>query len=360
MKIPAYDMTGIHNEIKKQVSETMERVIDKNWFIQGEEVNSFEKEYAEFTGTNEAIGVSNGLDALNLSLVSLEIPKGSEVIIPGNTFIATALAASYADLKVVLVDPDIDTYTIDSKKIENAITDKTKAIMPVHLYGRACEMDAIMEIAKKYGLYVIEDNAQAQGATYKGRQTGTFGDAAATSFYPGKNIGAFGDGGGITTNNDELAKKIRMYQNYGSEQKYYHEYKGFNARLDEIQAAILRIKLPLLKKWNNERKEIAQIYGANINNSKIILPQYYEGNVWHQYVIRTEQRDELQKYLSDNGISTVIHYPIPIHKQKAYSELSHYSLPVTEELCNTVLSLPIYPYIGEEKLNYIIDVLNRY
>jgi dTDP-4-amino-4,6-dideoxygalactose transaminase len=360
MKIQAYDMTGIHNEIKKEVTEAIQGVIDKNWFIQGEEVKNFEKEYAEFTGTSEAIGVSNGLDALHLSLVSLDIPKGSEVIVPGNTFIATALAASYADLKVVLVDADINTYTIDPKKIENAITDKTKAIMPVHLYGRTCEMDPIMEIAKKYGLYVIEDNAQAQGATYKGKQTGTFGDAAGTSFYPGKNIGAFGDSGCITTNNNDLAKKIRMYQNYGSEEKYHHEYKGFNARLDEMQAAILRVKLPLLKKWNNERREVAQIYGENVKNSKIILPEYCEGHVWHQYVIRTEKRDELQKYLSDNGISTVIHYPIPIHKQKAYSELSDYSLPVTEELSKTVLSLPIYPYIGEEKLSYIIDVLNRY
>ena len=320
--------------------------------------------FAEFCSTKYCIGVGNGLDALMLALKALEIGAGDEVIVPSNTYIATALAVTYVGAKPAFVEPKIETFNIDPDRIEEAITDKTKAIMPVHLYGQACEMDSIMDIARKHNLKVIEDCAQAHGATYKGRRVGSFGDAAGFSFYPGKNLGALGDAGAVVTNNKELADKIRALGNYGSDYKYHHIYKGNNSRLDELQAAFLAAKLPHMDKINAERRRIADRYLREIKNDKIILPVVMDDMVpvWHIFGIRCAERDELEKYLNEKCIGTNKHYPIPMHLQECYKDLGYKEgdFPIAEEISNTELSLPMYYGMNDEEIQYVIDAINKF
>ena len=358
------NLNPMHEEIKKEVMEAMERVYDSGWYILGKEVENFEREFAAYCNVKYALGVGNGLEALHLILRAYEIGENDEVIIPSNTYIATALAVSYTGATPVFVEPYENTFNINPNLIEKHITKKTKAIIPVHLYGQPCDMDPINEISKRYNLKVIEDNAQSQGAEYKCRKTGSLGDAAGTSLYAGKNIGALGDGGIITTNDVDLYEKIKALRNYGSQKKYYNEYKGFNSRLDEIQAAILSVKLKYLDKWNTNRQQIVNKYIKQIDNKYIVLPKKLDNvnHVYHQFIIRCERRDELQKHLKNCGIDTMIHYPVPIHKQKAYEEYRDLigKLPIAEKLANEVLSLPIYPYMKEEDINLIIESINNF
>lgn len=358
------DMKPMHDKIKDEIMKSIEKVYDSNWYILGKEVEAFEEEFAAYCGTKYCIGVGNGLEALHLILRGYGIGEGDEVIVPSNTYIATALAVNYAGATPVFVEPDNRTYNIDPNLIEASITEKTKAIMAVHLYGQPCDMDPINEIAKKYNLKVIEDNAQSQGAIYKGRKTGNLGDAAGISFYPGKNLGALGDAGAITTNDKELADKIRILRNYGSNKKYYNEYKGYNSRLDEMQAAILRVKLRYLDEWNNYRREVANTYLNKINNKNIVLPYVLEDTnpVWHQFIIRTNNREELQNYLEEQEISTMIHYPVPIHKQEAYKEYSSMigKLPIAESIAEEILSLPIYPEMSKIDIEKVIEKIENY
>lgn len=365
MNVPFVSFEKMHSEIRKEIFNKFQEVYNKNWFIQGKEDTAFEKEFAEFCGTQYCVGCGTGLDAIFLILKGMGIGADDEVIVPSNTFIATALAVSYAGATPVLVEPRIDTCTIDPTKIEEKITDKTKAIIAVHLYGRAAEMDEITAIADKYGLKVIEDAAQAHGALYKERKVGSLGYAAAFSFYPGKNLGALGDGGAVTTNDEELADKIRMLGNYGAKIKYHHEYKGNNTRLDEVQAAFLRIKLKNLVRWNADRNKTADKYLKEINNPLIKKPLPCDGNhynVWHLFVIQSDKRDELEAYLNGKGIGTTKHYPIPIHKQKAYSKevCANQVFPIAEKLSSTVLSIPMYYGMSEEEVDYVIDTLNSF
>ena len=365
MKIPFATFEPMHQEIRNELDAAYERVMNRSYFIQGEECKKFEEEYSAYIGTRYCIGVGTGLDAIYLILRAMAIGNGDEVIVPSNTFIATALAVSYTGATPVFVDPVINTYNIDVNKIEEKITNKTKAVIAVHLQGRAADMDAINEIARKYNLYVIEDAAQAHGAKYKGRKAGTLSDAAAFSFYPGKNLGALGDGGCVTTNNKVLADKIRALGNYGSDYKYHHIYKGTNSRLDEMQAAFLRAKLPYLDKWNDARRSIAKRYLKEIVNPLIKLPMEtsadYE-HVYHVFAIRCEKRDELEEYLYKNGILTVKHYPIPIHMQKAYEDLhlEEDSLPIVKEISKTILSIPMYYGMSNEDIRYVIDTINGF
>ncbi|WP_370774120.1 DegT/DnrJ/EryC1/StrS family aminotransferase [Clostridium sp.] len=361
MRIPFVSFEEMHSLIKNELECVFREVLNSNWFIKGKFLAEFEKKFADYCGAKKCIGCGNGLDALSLILKAYNISDGDEVIIPANTFIATALAVSYVGATPVLVDNN-DFYNIDVELIEKAITDKTKAIIAVHLYGMPADMDPINEIASKYGLVVIEDAAQAHGAIYKGKKVGTLGDAAAFSFYPGKNLGALGDGGAVVTNNEEIAEKIRNLGNYGSSKKYVHEFKGVNSRLDEMQAAFLNIKLNHLDDWNNSRKEIAKYYLANITNQKVKLPQLINEieTVWHLFVVRVENRDEFIKYLSDNGIQALIHYPITVNKQDAYKELNSYTFEKAEKYANEIVSLPMYPGLTEEMLRYVVDVINKF
>jgi dTDP-4-amino-4,6-dideoxygalactose transaminase len=355
----------MHKLIRSEIMKTFQDVYDANWFVMGKKLEAFEKEFAAFNDTNYSIGVSNGLDALHLALKALNVTKGDEVIVPSNTYIATALAASYVGATPVFVEPDAYTYNINPANIEAAITSKTKVIMPVHLYGQACEMDAIMAIAKKHNLFVVEDNAQAHGATFNGKITGSFGNANGTSFYPGKNLGALGDAGAVTTNDESIAKKIAMLRSYGSEKKYHNEEIGFNMRLDEVQAGFLSVKLKHLNDWTKQRKEIAKQYNESlINVGDTVLPAVHVNatHVYHLYVIKTKNRDGLQKHLSENGIGTLIHYPIPPHLQKAYQSLGFKkgSFPIAEELADNCLSLPIWPGMTNEQVQFIVDKIKLY
>jgi len=365
MEIPFADLRPMHDEIRADLDAAYKKVMDNSWFIQGKELEAFEKEFAEYVGVKHCIGVATGLDALYLVLKAYGIGAGDEVIVPSNTFIATALAVSYAGATPVFVEPVLETFNIDASRIEAAITPKTKAIMAVQLQGRCCDMDEINRIAKAHDLKVIEDAAQAHGSKYKGKMAGALGDAAGFSFYPGKNLGALGDGGCVTTNDDELAAKVRALGNYGSDYKYHHIYKGTNSRLDEMQAAFLRVKLPHLDKWNENRRQIAARYLAEIKNPLIKLPlatsETYE-HIYHVFVIRCEKRDELEKYLADNGIHTVKHYPIPMHMQQAYAELQipEGALPIAEEISRTVLSIPMYYGMKEEYIMHIISLINKF
>lgn len=365
MKIPFATFVPMHNEIRKELDAAYAKVLDKSYFIQGEECHKFEEEYAEYCGTQYCVGVATGLDAIYLILKALDIKAGDEVIVPSNTYIATALAVSFTGATPVFVEPTIETYNIDVSRIEERITLNTKAIIAVHLQGRAADMDSINEIAKTHGLYVIEDAAQGHGAKYKGRKVGALSDAAAWSFYPGKNLGALGDGGCITTNNKNIADKVRALGNYGSDYKYHHIYQGTNSRLDEMQAAFLRVKLSHLDKWNKARQTIAQRYLEGIKNPLITLPvassSEYE-HVYHVFVIRCDKRDELERYLENNGIGTVKHYPIPMHLQKAYESLhiSRGELPIAEEISRTVLSIPMYYGMADDEIEYVIDKLNNF
>jgi len=364
--IPFLDLKSLNTQYRAELIEASTRVIDSGWFIQGNECKEFDNEFAQYCGTKYAIGVANGLDALILILRAYKelgfMKDGDEVIVPSNTYIASILAISQNNLIPVLVEPDINTYLIDPTKIEEKITSKTKAILPVHLYGQTCEMDKINEIAKKYNLKVIEDSAQSHGAYFTNKRSGNLGDASGFSFYPGKNLGALGDGGAVTTNDEELALAIKALGNYGSHKKYENLYKGINSRLDEMQAAMLRVKLKYLDEEVKKRREIANYYLQNIKNDKLILPtvRAEDNHVWHLFVIRTNKRDELQKYLSDNGVQTLIHYPIPPHKQMAYKEWNNESYPISEQIHDEVMSLPISGVQSFEDTKKIVRLLNEY
>ncbi|MBN8836639.1 MAG: DegT/DnrJ/EryC1/StrS family aminotransferase [Sphingobacteriia bacterium] len=365
MKIPFVSFEGMHQPIRSEMLKAFEEFYDKGWFVLGDAVKEFEKNYAAFNQAPHAIGVSNGLDALFLSLKALGIGEGDEVIVPSNTYIASWLAISYTGAKPVPVEPDINTYNIDVSKIKDALTSRTKAIMPVHLYGQACQMDTIMQLAQTYNLYVIEDNAQAQGAMYNNKVTGSFGDVNATSFYPGKNLGALGDAGAITTGSDTIAEKIIALRNYGSHKKYYNEYIGYNMRLDEMQAAFLNIKLQHLQLWNKERNIIADIYNDMLNNvGDLILPLTANNatHVYHLYVIRTKQRDSLQQYLAENNIGSLIHYPVPPHLQNAYKGLNYKKgdFPIAEEIANTCLSLPMWPGLTKAMILEVVRMIKTF
>ena len=364
MKIPFVTFKPMEAELDKELREAFDRVYTRSWYIEGVEDAAFEKAFAEYCDSKYCVGVGNGLDALFLALKALGVGAGDEVIVPSNTYIATALAVTYVGATPVFVEPDIRTFNIDPTRIEEAITEKTKAIMPVHLYGQPCDMDPIMEIAKKNGLFVVEDCAQAHGATYKGKVIGSFGDAAGFSFYPGKNLGALGDAGATVTNNEELAKKVRALGNYGSDYKYHHIYKGNNSRLDELQAAFLAAKLPHLNRMNEERRRIAQKYIDGIKNEEVILPYIpeYANPVWHIFGIRCKRRDELEKFLNDAGIGTNKHYPIPMHLQECYKGLGFKEgdFPIAEEISSTQLSIPMYYGMTDEEVQYVIDKVNEF
>lgn len=354
----------MERELDKELKIAFERVFNASWYIEGKEDETFEKAFAEYCGAKYCVGVGNGLDALMLALKALDIGEGDEVLVPSNTYIATALAVTYVGATPIFVEPRIETFNIDPNRIEAAITGKTKAIMPVHLYGQACEMDSIMEIAKQHNLRIVEDCAQAHGATYKGQKVGTFGDVAGFSFYPGKNLGALGDAGATITNNEELANKIRALGNYGSDYKYHHIYKGHNSRLDELQAAFLSAKLPLLDKINDERRRIASRYISEIKNDKIILPYISDEcvPVWHIFGVRCNCRDRLDKYLTEKEIGTNKHYPIPIHMQDCYKDLEYKKgdFPIAEEISETELSIPMYYGMTEEQIQHVIDCVNGF
>ena len=362
--IPFLDLKGVNAQYREELIKACTKVIDSGWYVQGTEHKEFEKEFAGYCGTKYAVGVANGLDALILIIRAYKemeiMQEGDEVIVPSNTYIASILAISENNLVPVLVEPDINTYLLDVSKIEEKITSKTKAIMPVHLYGQTCEMSEVNTIAKRYNLKVIEDSAQSHGAYYRDKRCGNLGDASGFSFYPGKNLGALGDGGAVTTNDEELATTIRALGNYGSYKKYENLYQGINSRLDEMQAAMLRVKLRYLDEEIVRRKEIANYYLENIKNENIILPTITTDSVWHLFVIRTTKREELQKYLLENEIQTLIHYPLPPHKQEAYKEWNDDSYFISERIHNEVLSLPISSIQSLEDTKKIIQVLNDY
>ncbi len=361
------DLQKIHARYADLLKQAAAEVIDSGWYLFGKHLETFEKNLASYINVKETIGTGNGLDSLSLILrgyIEMGIMKpGDEIIVPANTFIASLLAISHAGLKPILAEPDLRTYNLDLSRLEEKITKRTRAIMVVHLYGRVCWDDELQALAKKYGLKIIEDNAQAIGSEWQGKRSGTLGDAAGNSFYPGKNLGALGDGGAVTTNDPELAGIIRALHNYGSTKKYEHNYPGFNSRLDEIQAAFLNIKLKYLEEDNQKRRVIANIYLEQIQNETVILPDLpseSKNHVWHLFVIRNANRKDLQKYLYENGIETLIHYPVPPHKQRAYKQFINEELPVTEKIHQEVLSLPISPVLTIEEALYITDKLNRY
>ena len=364
MNIPFASFEIMHSEIKEEFLQDFQRILQSNWFIKGKEDKRFEHIFAEYIGRKFCIGCGNGLDAIMLSLKALGISSGDEVIVPSNTFIATALAVSYTGATPIFVEPRLDTYNINPELIEKAITSKTKAIIPVHLYGQPAEMTDIKKIAKDYNLFVVEDCAQAHGATYYGQKIGTFGDLGAFSFYPGKNLGALGDAGAVVTDNDDLAEIVRALGNYGSKEKYDHIYQGNNSRLDEIQAAFLSTKLRYLDKWNQERKRIAARYMREIVNPDIILPYIVDGAdpVWHVFAIRCKKRDQLEQYLKEKGIETNKHYPIPLHLQKAYVglKISKGTYPIAEEISVTELSIPMYYGMSDDQVHYVIDCINGF
>ena len=359
MNVPFLDLKTPYTELQSELDSAYRRVMESGWYILGEEVESFESEFSAYCGVKHCIGVGNGLEALHLILRAYGIGPGDEVILPANTYIATWLAVSYTGAIPVPVEPDLHTYNLDPELVEKAITDKSRAILAVHLYGQPADMDPIIGVARKYGLKVIEDAAQAHGARYKGKLTGALGDAAGWSFYPGKNLGAMGDAGAITTEDDELADRVRVLRNYGSRTKYYNEVKGYNSRLDSLQAAFLRVKLRYLDRWNQHRKLIAAQYRDGLANAFEVtlpfVPEAFEPS-WHVFVIRHPRRDILQNHLTAAGIGTLIHYPLPPHLSKAYSELGFRSgsYPITEKIANTVLSLPMGPHLTAEQTERVI------
>lgn len=360
------DLQKITQRYSDEIHDAVTRVIDSGWYLQGKENEEFERNYSSYIGTRHTIGCANGLDALiwifrgYIEMGVLQV--GDEVIVPANTYIASILAISENGLKPVLVEPDLTTYQIDDTKIESAITSKTKAILIVHLYGQCAYTNKISEICGKYGLKLIEDNAQAHGCMFGGRKTGSLGDAAGHSFYPGKNLGALGDAGAVTTDDQELANVIRAIANYGSTKKYVFKYIGRNSRLDEIQAAILNVKLKYLDEDVAIRKKVAEYYITHITNPRIITPGItdWDNHVFHIFPIRCKDRNELQKYLMDNGVQTIIHYPIPPHKQECYREWNNLSFPITEQIHAEELSLPMSPVITEEEIGIVTDLLNRW
>lgn len=361
------DLQKINLQYQEEIEAKLLETFRSGWYLLGDQVKSFEQNLAQYIGSSNAIGVANGLDALRLILKAYlelgQLKVGDEVIVPANTYIASLLAITDNRLKPVFAEPNIETYNVDISKIEALITPKTKAIMVVHLYGQACWSEELETLAKKYNLKIIEDNAQAIGAEWKGIKTGNLGDSAGFSFYPGKNLGALGDAGAVTCKDNILAKTIRTLANYGSEEKYINKYQGLNSRLDEIQASVLDVKLKYIDADNEKRRKIAEQYITEISNPKIILPELPKNSdehVWHLFVLRTAKRDQLQKYLVENGIQTLIHYPIPPHKQKAYKYFNRLSFPITEKIHEEVLSLPISPVMEEEEISKVIQVINEF
>ena len=362
MQVPFLDLGRHHQPIRPALDAAYNRVMDSGWFIMGPELEAFEAEFSQYCEVKHCIGVGNGLEALHLLLRAYGIGPGDEVIVPSNTFIATWLAVTQCGATPVAVEPDVNTHNIDPTLIASAITSCTRAIIPVHLYGQPADMDPINALAAKHGLVVIEDAAQAQGARYKGRRAGSLGHAAATSFYPGKNLGALGDGGAVLTNNDAIAEKVKQLRNYGSKVKYQHDLLGYNSRLDEMQAAFLRVKLTVLDEGNARRREVADQYSRLLANADIVLPYVpeYADPVWHLYVIRSKQRDALKAYLEQRGVSTVIHYPIPPHRQACYQEFLGHNLPVAELLAGEVLSFPMSPQIKTAEIEYVVSKILGY
>lgn len=368
--IPFLDLKSVNKQYRTELIEACTRVIDSGWYIGGNELEKFEQNFAEYCGTKFAIGVANGLDALILTLRAWKelgkLKDGDEVIVPSNTYIASILAITANNLEPVLVEPDIRTYNIDISKIEEAITSRTKVILPVHLYGQLADMPAIIEIANKHKLLVLEDSAQSHGAQIDNKKSGNWGDASGFSFYPGKNLGALGDAGAVTTNNEELAQMLRALRNYGSHEKYKNLVPGVNSRLDEIQAAMLDVKLKFLDQEVEHRRKIASLYLEKINNPLIALPlsninvEKYQQHVWHLFVIRTKDRDALQKYLEKKGIQTLIHYPIPPHQQQAYKEWNNLSYPISEQIHSEVLSLPIGPTLSLDDAKKVVQLCNTF
>lgn len=364
MIVPFVDLKAQYNTIAKEVNSAIQRVLEKTDFILGEDVRLFEEEFAGYCGVKYAVGVDNGVSALELGLKALGIGPGDEVITADNTFIATASAISFTGAKPILVDIDPKTYNIAIEEIEAAITARSKAIIPVHLYGQPADMDAILEIARHYGLFVVEDACQAHGALYKGRRAGSMGDLAAFSFYPAKNLGAYGDGGMLVTNSEAIAAKVRMFRNYGQKEKYCHVSLTYNRRLDTVQAAILRVKLKYLDRWNEARRRHAALYNELLKDTDLIIPfeAEYATHVYHLFVIRVNDRDHLQTYLQSRGIATGIHYPIPIHLQDVYSSLGYKrgAFPVTEQFAGEILSLAMFPELTEEQVKTVASTIKQY
>lgn len=355
------DLQRVNQPYQEEIAEAMRRVAESGWYILGKEVTTFEQNWATYCGTSHCIGVANGLNALELIFRAFDFPEGSEVIVPANTYIASILSVTSLGLKPIWVEPDPKTLNIDTRKIERKITPNTKAIMAVHLYGKCCEMKPIWEIARKHGLKVVEDAAQAHGAMYHGFKAGNLSDAAAFSFYPTKNLGALGDAGAVNTNDSDLARKIASLRNYGSTIKYYNDHIGTNSRLDELQAAILNVKLKYLETENQRRRELARFYLSEIKHPDLVLPNFktlYE-DAWHLFVVRHPKREQFIDFLMENGVQATVHYPIPAHKQRAYSEYNHLNLPITERIHNEVISLPLNPTLTDKEAEYIVQVINQ-
>ena len=363
MKVPFLELKPSYVELKEELDAAVARVLDSGWYLLGEELEVFEQEFATYTETKHCVGVGNGLEALHLSLRAHGVGLGDEVIVPSNTYIATWLAVSYAGATPVPVEPCEATYNLDPARLEDALTEHTRAVIPVHLYGQPADMDPIMSLAEQHGLFVLEDAAQAHGARYKGRRVGGLGNAGAWSFYPGKNLGAFGDAGAITTNDAALAERLRSLRNYGSRVKYVNEVKGFNSRMDELQAAVLRVKLRHLDAWNARRGHLADSYLKGLEATDLTLPHVpdWAEPVWHLFVVRSPVRDELQRELKQRGVGTLIHYPIPPHLQKAYAELGFIKgdFPIAEAIHHSVLSLPIGPQLEPEAVDYVVETLRK-
>lgn len=363
MKVPFSILERQYKMYQEEYETKVLEILRKGWYILGEETEKFEKEYAKYVGTKYSLGIDNGLNALVLAFRALNIGQGDEVVVQGNTFIATVMGITINGATPIFVEPD-KFYNIDIEKIEEKITERTKAICVVHLYGQATKMDKVLELCKKYNLKLVEDCAQAHGAEFNGQKVGSFGDIGCFSFYPGKNLGCFGDGGAITTNNEEIYKRIKMLRSYGSEKKYHHVEVGYNARLDELQAGLLRIKLSHLSELTKERENIAKRYLTEIKNPLIQLPKLKENctHVWHLFVVKVEDRDKFQKYLEENEIGTVIHYPIPPHLSEAYRDLGYKvgDYLITEDYANTIVSLPLYNGMTREEIDYVIEKINEY
>lgn len=362
MTVPFLDLQATYFELRGEIDSAIKRVLESGWYILGEEVSTFEQEYAAYCEAKYCVGVANGLDALHLALLALSVGPGDEVIVPSNTYIATWLAVSQCGATPVPVEPNEATYNIDPACIEEAITPRTKAILPVHLYGQPADIDPILEIARKHGLKVLEDAAQAHGARYKGKRIGAHGDVVAWSFYPGKNLGAYGDGGAITTDDPEIADRIRVLRNYGSRVRYVNEVQGYNSRLDPVQAAVLRVKLKVLDAWNARREKIAARYTTALAATGLIFPAVpaWAEPIWHLYMVQNSRRDTLQKTLGEAGISTLIHYPIPPHLQQAYANAGYVEgqFPIAERMASQLLSLPIGPQLDDVSVDAVIAALN--
>jgi len=362
LNVPFLDLKAGYSELKGEINEAIKNVLDSGWYILGPEVESFENDFAKYCGADHCVSLANGLDALHLALLCLGVKPGDEVIVPSNTYIATWLAVSQCGAIPVPVEPDIETFNMLPSNIEAAISGRTKVILPVHLYGHPADMDSILSIAKKYDLKVLEDAAQSHGSEYKGKRLGSHGDMVAWSFYPGKNLGAYGDGGAITTNDPGIAEYMRVIRNYGSEVKYFNKFKGFNSRLDPIQASILRIKLKYLDAWNERRVEIATKYQTQLSQDSIILPKLQENckSSWHLFVIQTANRDQFQDHLKDQRIETLIHYPVPPHLQEAYVDEGFLKndFPLASQIADQCLSIPIGPHLDDQSVDYVIKTIN--